>query len=124
MTLRCFWLATAVSVAIGLPSLAGEEPPTALGPGVAKFLDLDRRDEAFKSVIERQVYRGEGTYTEKNAKPVRHVVACPQPKGPPLFAVFPKSRERQPEAMHRPAGHFVLVDTTARSSGFTRRPTH
>jgi hypothetical protein len=109
MTPRLTYLTVAVAVFTILPLAAGDDPPAALDPAVAKLLDLDQRDEAFRKVIKRQVYRGEGTYTETDAKPVRHVIVCPQVKGPPLFAVFPKSRENQP--IHRPDGHLVLVDS-------------
>jgi hypothetical protein len=89
-----------------------ETLPTEVDAVVTKLLHLDGRDDAFRKVMGRQIYRGEGTYTEdtfQNAPAgiVRHVVACPQPKGPPMFAVFAGPRGPR----HQAVGHIILIDS-------------
>ena len=98
-------------------------------PRVLDLLRLDRRESAFQELFARKRYRGEGTYVEKNAGTVRHVVVCPQPKAPPILAVFarptwegdpiygppgtpppPDAQPRADEKLHRPLGHLILFD--------------
>ena len=88
---------------------SGQEPRKPyIHSDVQQLLGQESRGAALRRILGRAQYRGPGKYTEENKKcDVRHVVMCPQPKGPPLFAVFVSGFfNRQ---MHTPKGHLILV---------------
>jgi hypothetical protein len=83
------------------------DPPKRTDPIVAQLTDFTRRDEAFREILSRQLYRSRPRYVERIFKPLRHVVVCPQANGPPLYAVFPVcSYEQRAE----PLGYVILID--------------
>ena len=79
---------------------------------VTKLLQLNERDVAFRRIVELQLYRGSGNYLVEEAKPIRHVVVCPQKSGTPLFAVFFEGNSNRGEKTqtHQPIGGFGLID--------------
>jgi hypothetical protein len=81
--------------------------PQSVDPVVSQLSDPDRRDDAFRMILSWQKYRSKPSAPERIFKPLRHVVVCPQKKGPPIIAVFPMSSYEQRAA---PKGHVILID--------------
>ena len=92
---------------MGRPVTVVPGPPAAIDPIVSKLALPDARNEAFRTVISWQKYRTKPSAPEREYKPLRHVVVCPQKTGPPIYAVFPWTSYEQREA---PKGHVILVD--------------
>lgn len=99
--------------ATAAPSAPSTEDERHLHPDVERLLIPAERNAAYARLWEAGVWRGPGTYTEREKNRVRHVVVCPQRSGPPLFAVFldppegrsPWEEERAPVAR----GHYTFV---------------
>ena len=81
--------------------------PLAVDPIVSKLTDSKQRDEAFRTILSWQKYRSKPSAPERIFRSLRHVVVCPQKKGPPVFAVFPSNIFEQRDA---PKGHIILID--------------
>lgn len=92
---------------MGGPIKVVNEVPTSIDPTVAKLMIPSERDAAFRTILSWQKYRSKPAYMEREFKPLRHVVECPQREGPPIFAVFPISTFEKRAA---PVGHIILID--------------
>jgi hypothetical protein len=90
----------------GLAARRAEEP--LLHREVQQLLSRQTADAALLAILTRGDHRGPGTYTEP-VKPsvVKHVVMCPQPKGPPIFAVFVRGIDKGEYCEAK--GHLITV---------------
>lgn len=91
----------------GGPIKVVPELPKSVDPTVSKLSDPAQRDEAFRTILSWQKYRTKTTAPERIFRPLRHVVVCPQKKGPPVYAVFPSNIFEHRDA---PKGHIMLID--------------
>lgn len=118
ITFLTSWTVLAAVVPTGLTAQQ-PAPVQEIAPDVQRLLWMDSRDAALARIVARGAYRGPGTYTEDDKKlTVRNVVVCPQPVGPPLFAVFVTSRNLEEKGIRiirsdaynsRPIGHLIQV---------------
>jgi hypothetical protein len=92
------------------PEPAKQEAPKKilLHEDVQQLLSRETRDAAMTRILARGEHRGPGTYAEPTQKArVGHVVMCPQPSGPPIFAVFLLGSMHKRENVA--GGHLITV---------------
>jgi len=82
---------------------------TGVDPTVRSLLHPNQRQAAFEEIVSWQKYHGEKEYEERVWGSVGHVVACPQPSSPPMFAIFsgPKGKTENGFSLVTAKGEFV-----------------
>lgn len=76
---------------------------------VRGLFDPKTRDATFTRIAEADSREPGAPEGKTEAKPVKDVVVCPEPDGPPMIAVFLKSSYDKANAPSR-SGHFVLLN--------------
>lgn len=98
--------------AVAPPVLPSTHPVDdgAWSPQVLELLQLDRRDEALRALVQDNRAAGRADYESDDLGRVKAVTICPQPAGPPLLVVFLAASHEAAHAAPQ-SGHFMLFDT-------------